>query len=97
MTIKTNVRSNYTGAEESFRRVRQQIIDRWGQAEAENYDPYSNALTYRQWSEAGYHVRAGEHALHSIVICERKGRDGQTSYYPRPVALFYYKQVDSND
>ena len=49
-------RSTYRGSQETYRRVAAQIAERWGEEEVANYDPYSSAMTYRQWQKAGFKV-----------------------------------------
>ncbi len=75
--------------------VRKQIFDRFGEEDANNYDPKSNCLTYNRWLEMGYQVRKGEKALKSFIIIEKKDKDGKTvRKYPKRVNLFYIKQVE---
>ena len=87
--------SPYTGSEATYDMVKQQIAERWGAAEAEQYDPYMNCLTFRQWLARGYRVRKGEKSLRSITFVEKKDEDGNVEKkYKKTVCLFYYKQVE---
>ena len=87
-------RSTYRGSQENYRRVAAQILDKFGEEEVANYDPYSNCLTYCQWSKAGFKVNKGEKAIKSTTLIEKTDDNGNVvARYPRVVNLFYYKQV----
>ena len=87
--------STWTGSEITSDLVRKQIVDRWGQEEANNYDPKSNCLPFNRWIEIGYAVRKGEKALKSFIVIEQKNEKGEViRKYPKTVNLFYLKQVD---
>ncbi|MCD6345890.1 MAG: hypothetical protein J7L96_00575, partial [Bacteroidales bacterium] len=74
--------------------VAAQIAERWGEKEVANYDPYSSAMTFRQWQKAGYKVNKGEKALKSTTLIEKSDDNGNVlARYPRVVNLFYQKQV----
>jgi len=75
--------------------VAEQIAERFGEAEAENYDPYKNCMTFRQWIVAGFRVKRGEKALKSVTYVEVKDESGEViKKYPKVVNLFYIKQVE---
>ncbi len=94
MALEIKELSNYTGAKESYEKVRQQIVDIWGEEEGKIYDPMSNCLTYNKWLANGYKVRKGEKSLRSMVLIEKKDPSGRViGKYPRQVCLFYYLQV----
>lgn len=87
--------STWKGSEITSDLVRKQILARFGEEDANNYDPKSNCLTYNRWLEMGYQVKKGEKALQSFIIIERKDKDGTTvRKYPKRVHLFYIKQVE---
>ena len=87
--------STWKGSEITSDLIRKQIFDRFGEEEANNYDPKSNCLTYNRWLELGYQVRKGEKALKSFIIIEKKDKKGEVvSKYPKRVNLFYIKQVE---
>jgi hypothetical protein len=89
------VLSNYSGSDATYKMVAAQIKERFGEKEVENYNPYSNCLTFRQWAQQGYRVRRGEKALKSITIVEVKNEAGEViKKYPRTVNLFYYLQTE---
>lgn len=91
----TKPTSTYRGSKETYRRVAAQIVDRWGEEEISNFDPYSNCMTYAQWLKAGFKVSKGEKALKSTTIVEKTDDNGNTvAKYPRTVNLFYIKQVE---
>ena len=89
-------KSNWTGSENTFNLVQKQIAERWGQEEADRYDPKENCLTFRQWLVNGYIVRKGEKALKSFVIVEKKDKKtGEIiERLPKRINLFYEKQVE---
>jgi len=85
--------SPYTGSELTRKMVEEQIAERWGKSEVENYDPYSNALTFSAWIKRGFRVIKGEKALRSVTYREVKDASGQVKKYPKTVFLFYQLQV----
>lgn len=80
--------------------VRQQIAARWGEEEAERYDPTQNCFTFNTWRAKGYKVKKGEKALRSFTLVTRGGEateDGEMeggARYPKGVCLFYHLQVE---
>ncbi len=87
--------SNWKGSENTAERVRKQILDRWGQDEASNYDPKCNCLTFKQWLEHGYRVKKGEKAIKSITMIEKKNEKGEViQKFAKTVNLFYLRQVE---
>ncbi len=94
MENKTIV-SNWKGSAVTSEIVRKQILARFGEEDANNYDPKHNCLTYNQWLAVGYQVRKGEKALESFIMIEKKDKDGKVvEKYPKRVHLFYIKQVE---
>lgn len=86
--------SNYKGSTATAEIVKKQIAERWGKEEAEHYDPFTNALTFKRWSELGYKILKGEKSLRSKTFVEKKDQEGNTlKKYPKTVHLFYIKQV----
>ena len=87
--------TNYTGSEATRDMVRSEIAARWGAKEAELYDPYTNARTFRQWLALGYQVKKDEKGIRSITFIEKKdAKDNVIGRIKRTVVLFYYKQVE---
>ena len=79
--------------------VMSEIASRWGEKEAENYDPRKNCFTLPTWNKLGYRVKKGEKAIKSITfIKEFEDEDDDLSVegktYPKNVYLFYIKQVE---
>jgi len=76
--------------------VQGQIAERWGEEEAEKYNPLQNCFTYGEWQRRGYQVRKGEKSLKSITVVKGKEdeKTGKSKSYPKTVSLFYYLQVD---
>jgi len=86
--------SNYTGSKTTFDMVLKQIRDRWP-SEAENYDPYKNCFTYKEWVRRGYRVRRGERSLQSVTWVEGKDKKtGEEKKFPKKIFLFFKTQVD---
>lgn len=87
--------SNWRGSANTADIVRKQIIARWGESEAGNYDPKSNCLTFNSWLKAGYQVKKGEKALRSILVIEKKDEKGHiVRKYLKQINLFYIRQVE---
>jgi len=95
MTI--TVKSNWTGSESTLNLVKKQIAERWGESEAEKYNPKENCLTFKGWLKNGYVVKKGEKAIKSFVIVEKKDKEtGKViEKTPRSINLFYELQVES--
>jgi len=88
-------KSNYKGSASTYNLVASQIKERWGEGEVAQYDPYTNCLTFRQWSESGYKIKPGEKAIKSVTLVEVKDKDGKVvKRYPKTVNLFYQRQVE---
>lgn len=88
------IQSTYRGSQENYKRVAAQILERWGEAEVANYNPYENCLSFRAWAKAGYKVNKGEKALKSTTLIEKTDDNGNVIVrYPRTINLFYQKQV----
>lgn len=94
MTIK--VKSNWTGSKNTSSLVRKQIVERWGEKEAESYNPLENCFTFKHWLENGYIVRKGETAIKSFIVVEKKDKKtGEViNKSLKTICLFYKKQVD---
>lgn len=87
--------SNYSGSKLTYYLVKKEIADRFGKEEAEKYDPYQNALTYRNWLDLGYKVKSGEHAIKNKVLVDSKDKDtNKPIRYFKSINLFYYLQVE---
>ena len=79
----------------TYQMIAAQIAERYGPDEVENYDPYSNCLTIRQWNKLGYRVKKGEQSLQSVTFVEHKDKDGNiVKKYPKTINLFYELQVE---
>ena len=88
MTIK--VKSNWTGSENTFNLVYKQIAERWGNEEAERYNPKENCLTFRKWLLNGYIVRKGEKAIKSFIIVEKKDKKTGAVVERRPKTIYLF-------
>lgn len=87
--------TNYHGSSKTATAVREEILRRYGQSEADLYDPNINARPFSSWLELGYRVKKGEKAIKSMTIIEKKDVQNNTvKKYPKTVCLFYYLQVE---
>jgi len=92
--IHTEV-AQWRGSEQTASQVRGEIAKRWGDQEAEQYDPRQNCFTFKTWRTKGYHVKKGEKAIRSMTLREVTDQDTQeTKKYPKTVYLFYIRQVE---
>ena len=72
---------------------KKQIEKRWGKKSAERYDPYTNCLTFVEWSSRGYRILPQERSLRSTTFMEVVGADGKKKTYKKSVHLFFDRQV----
>ena len=92
--------AQWKGSEQTADAVRKVIAQRWGEEEAENYDPTRNCFTFQTWRAKGYYVRKGEKAIRSMTLVKAKDPDAgaddtkEVKRYPKTVYLFYIKQVE---
>ena len=93
--MERTIVSNWKGSVNTAENVRKQILERWGQEEANQYDPKSNCLTFKQWIEHGYRVKKGEKAIKSFTMIEQKDEKGEViRKFAKTVNLFYIHQVE---
>ena len=93
--MERTIVSSWRGSATTAEQVREQILERWGQEEANNYDPRSNCLTFSQWRENGYKVKYGEKAIKSFTIIEQRDKTGDVvRKYAKTISLFYIRQVE---
>src|SRR5260370_7513450 len=59
------------GSEKTADQVREEIARRYGDEEAEEYDPQTNCFTLPTWNKLGYVVRKGEKAIRSMTLIEK--------------------------
>lgn len=87
--------STYKGSEQTYQLVLDEIRKRYGDEEAEAYDPKSNyVLTFAQWLKLGFRVNKGEESIRSFTLIEKKDASGNTmKRFKRNVFLFHFKQV----
>lgn len=87
--------SNYSGSQRTALLVRKEIEKRWGKKVAKEYDPFSNCLTFNQWSNIGFKIKRGEKSIRSVTFLEKKDEFGnKIKTYPKTVHLFFYNQVE---
>jgi hypothetical protein len=96
--------AHWRGSEKTADAVRQEIARRWGDAEAEKYDPLTNCFTIQTWNKLGYRVKKGEKAIRSITYVEGTGQtetiredeedEPDVRKYRKTVYLFYRTQVE---
>jgi len=90
--------AHWRGSEKTADAVREEIANRWGAEEAEQYDPMKNCFTLQTCNILGYKVKKGEKAIRSMTLVEVKdeteeGEEAEVHTYPKTVYLFYIKQV----
>jgi hypothetical protein len=88
--------STWKGSEDTYKLVKQQILDRFGPEAAEQFDPLKNCFTFNHWKAIGYIVKKGEKSLKSYTwIKSEKVLDGQpvAETYCKNVHLFFISQV----
>jgi hypothetical protein len=106
MTQQTQPVAQWRGSVKTADAVREEIAKRWGEKEAEQYDPLKNCFTLQTWNTLGYRVKKGEKAIRSITYVEAKdsgnteeqdkqeGEEQAVRKYPKTVYLFYKTQVE---
>jgi antirestriction protein ArdC len=106
MTQPLQALAHWRGSEKTADAVREEIAKRWGEAEAERYDPMKNCFTFQTWQALGYRVKKGEKAIRSMTYVEAKdrqdeaekdkkdGEEQEVRKYPKTVYLFYIRQVE---
>jgi len=91
---KEEIRTNFLGSIKTAESVRKQILERWGKEASEEYDPFTNCMSFNCWKNFGYIVNKGERALKSVVLIEKKNSKGKViDTYCKPVNLFFKLQV----
>jgi hypothetical protein len=95
--------AHWRGSAKTAYAVREEIARRWGDAEAEKYDPLTNCFTIQTWNQLGFRVKKGEKAIRSITYVEAKDQtldaaedaeEAEVRTYPKTVYLFYRTQVE---
>jgi len=92
--------AHWKGSEKTADQVREEIARRYGEEEADNYDPQVNCFTLPTWNKLGFKVRKGEKAIRSMTLIEEKdpdtkeGEQSEVIRYPKTVYLFYITQVE---
>src|SRR6266581_208440 len=93
----------WKGSRKTYEVIRRQIAERWGDIEAEKYDPSKNCFTFNTWKAKGYNVKKGEKALRSYTFVPETeittNEEGHATLqtvasHPKPVCLFYILQVE---
>ncbi|MBF0330226.1 MAG: hypothetical protein HQL10_13825 [Nitrospirae bacterium] len=93
--MMVNIKSSWTGSEDTYNYVRSQIKEKWGEDEAKLFQPAENCLTFKGWKRHGYMVKKGEKALKSYTFIEERDDKGEVRRkYQKTVCLFYYRQVE---
>jgi len=102
--------SHWQGSVKTALMVKAQIAERWGEQEAEKYNPEANCFTFNTWRAKGFKVKKGEKALRSytFVASQSAEPDGLLvngdeqeeqagGSYLKGVCLFYYLQVEKRE
>ena len=86
--------SPYQGSEKTAEAMREQIKQRYGTEEAEQFDPKTDAMPYGSWVKQGYIPSKGSKAFKSVTYIEKiDAETGETKMFPRTVNLFHKRQV----
>ncbi|MFA6414847.1 MAG: hypothetical protein WC217_01555 [Candidatus Paceibacterota bacterium] len=93
-SVEELVATPFTGSELTKTMIKNQILERWGEAEAERYNPYQNARTWAQWTKLGFRVKKGQTALRSVTYIDSTNERGEAIKIPRTISLFYRLQVE---
>jgi len=98
-TQKAELENTWKGSEKTFQLVYQQIAERYGENEAEKYNPDTNCFTASDWNKQGKKIIKGEKALKSFTYIAGKETDKKTGEereysYMKKVNVFYYLQVE---
>ena len=94
--VSAPLMSTYKGSERTYEDVREQLRKRFGDDVADEYDPYSDCMTFSSWLAQGYIVRKGQKALKSITIVEVRDKDDKiVKKICRNVKLFHRRQVEA--
>jgi hypothetical protein len=75
-TIKEVITSPYKGSEATYAMVKKQLLDRYGEKVANEYDPRFDCAPFSTWAAAGFRIKRGEHALKSVTYVEIKNDEG---------------------
>lgn len=91
--------SQWKGSNYTYKIVRAQIANRYGENAANEYDPRRNCFTYEMWRKKGFQVRRGEQALKSITFVKKyevneNGEKIVSATFKKTVNLFYKNQVE---
>ena len=90
--------AHWQGSRKTAAMVMAQIAERWGEEEAQNYNPETNCFTFNTWRAKGFKIKKGEKALHSYTfVSEYSGEEGddeEIAKHPKGVCLFYILQVE---
>src|SRR6266699_4377884 len=95
--------AHWRGSEKTADQVREEIARRYGEEEAEEYDPHTNCFTLPTWNKLGFKIKKGEKAIRSITLVEKEdpnakeGEQSEVIKYPKTVYLFYIKQVKKKE
>jgi hypothetical protein len=95
--MQTQQVSEWKGSINTADHVRQEIADRWGDKEAEKYNPQTNCFTFHGWLSKGYLVKKGERGIRSYTLTEHVVEENGklvTKRYFKTCYLFYYLQVE---
>jgi len=99
MAVTATKVSTWQGSLKTAVLIRRQIAERWGEEEAENYNPLTNCFTFQTWKAKGYSVKKGEKALRSYTLVSGskstdESEEEESGKYLKGVCLFFYLQVE---
>jgi hypothetical protein len=92
--IVSNPLSPYKGSENTYENVKEQIRKRYGDAVADEYDPYRDCMPFSFWSKAGYRIKPSSKAFKSVTYVDVLNEKGEVEKKIRRIVnLFHKKQV----
>jgi hypothetical protein len=95
MTHISKVLTAWTGSEKTEELVREQIRERWGDDEADNYNPRFSARPFRAWSKLGFKIKPNSKALRSFVVLKTEDKEtGEIKKIFKTIFLFHTKQIE---
>ena len=92
--LEPKITTPFKGSTKNADSVRGQIRQRYGDEEAERFDPRADCAPYSCWVKQGYIPSKGSKAFKSVTYIETVDEEtGETKMFPRTVNLFHKRQV----
>jgi hypothetical protein len=101
LTLDNQAQSTFKGSVNNMAITKQAIAEKYGEVEAQKYDPRGNCFTERLWKKRGFKVKKGEEPIARIPTLKRfSNRDSGTGEVsvsgarPASAKLYYILQVE---